>query len=414
MALVNIKLHGALGKAVGKDVWNLAVKSAGEAINAINILTNNKLNKHLTKSGADKFHVLINGRKVQVGPDWNPDHPSIIDKVKNSELSLRLSNLQTIDIMPVIEFAGSDFLTVVLGALLIIAGVLVTIGTLGGGGLLGAALIIGGIGVLSAGVINLLSKPPASEDFREIQNGGKSSYLFSGPQNVINEGGPVPVGYGTLIVGSQVISASYQINNIPIDTNEGSLPAPAGLLMAINLAGNEYAYFKDDIDSIKLRYKGSTSSLVRYNDNSPFTITTNWPKSAPKDIYNSSIQSTNSDACNIEITLGEENSLRDVLFRLHFINYFNPTRQFRIYSDIDYDTMEANYPTNRLRDHLGNLTFDLDSYSIPQGGSYVYEKRANLSVNGKYAFKVNRDNGYGSFAFCAIEAYDYATVNNYD
>jgi len=414
MALVNIKLHGQLGKAVGKDNWNLAVSSVSEAIHAINTQTNNRLNKAFGKTNFEKFHVLINGRKVHIGADWDPNKVDIIDKVKNSELNLQSRSLKTIDIMPVIEFAGSDFLTVVLGALLIIAGVLVTIGTLGGGALLGAALIVGGIGVLSAGVINLLSKPPASEDFREIQNGGKSSYLFSGPQNVINEGGPVPVGYGTLIVGSQVVSASYQITNIPIDTNEGSLPTPAGLLMAINLVGNEYSYFKDDINSIKLRYKGSTSSLVRENGSLPFTLTTNWPKSASQEVYKTSIQSTNSDACNIEITLGTENSLRDVLFRLHFVNYFNPTRQFRVYSDVDYTTMEANYPNNRLRDHLGNLTFDLSSYGIPQGGSYVYEKRANLSVDGKYAFKVNRDNGYGSFAFCAIEAYDYATVNNYD
>ena len=37
--------------------------------------------------------------------------------------------------------------------------------------------------------------------------------LFAGPQNIVGEGGPVPVGYGRLVVGSQVISASYVIRD---------------------------------------------------------------------------------------------------------------------------------------------------------------------------------------------------------
>ena len=49
------------------------------------------------------------------------------------------------------------------------------------------------------------------EDFR---GGGKQSYLFNGPINVTNEGGPVPVGYGRLIVGSQVTYASYEVTRV--------------------------------------------------------------------------------------------------------------------------------------------------------------------------------------------------------
>ncbi|RTK99172.1 MAG: tail assembly protein [Proteobacteria bacterium] len=407
--MVKIKFHGFLGNSI-KSEWKLAVKSVSEAFHAINQLTNNKLNKLFYKHKNSGFHVLVNGRKLERNAEWNVNNPDIIDKVKESEFNFRFSNLDTIDILPVIEFAGSDFLTVLLGALLIVVGVLVTIGTLGGGALLGAALIIGGIGVLAAGTINLLSKPPKSEDFREIQNGGKSSYLFSGPQNVINEGGPVPVGYGRLIIGSQVISASYKISNIPVNFDEGTLPAPEGLLIAVNLGGSSYAYFQADQNNSKFAYKASLDHIIR-ETNVPFTITPNWPSSAPGEIYKTSIQSNNTDACNIEIDLGTDNSLRDVMVKFHFVNYFSPTKQFRVYMDKDFNTMESNYPNNRIKDHLGNLTFDLDSYSIPRGGSYVLQKRTTLSSDGKFAAKVNRDAGAGSFAFCAIEIYDYNKVN---
>ena len=41
-----------------------------------------------------------------------------------------------------------------------------------------------------------------------------NSYLFSGPVNVLNEGGPVPIGYGRLIVGSQVIMSAYGVKRV--------------------------------------------------------------------------------------------------------------------------------------------------------------------------------------------------------
>ena len=48
--LVNIKLHGALGKGMKKSNWKLAVSSVAEAINAINNLTNDKLKKLLIRA----------------------------------------------------------------------------------------------------------------------------------------------------------------------------------------------------------------------------------------------------------------------------------------------------------------------------------------------------------------------------
>ena len=69
-------------------------------------------------------------------------------------------------------------------------------------------MVVAGIGLVAAGVQNLLTPDPKFDDFREIEGGGRPSYVFSGPENVIREGGPVFVGYGRLLVGSQVIQTS--------------------------------------------------------------------------------------------------------------------------------------------------------------------------------------------------------------
>jgi predicted phage tail protein len=63
----------------------------------------------------------------------------------------------------------------------------------------------------------LMMSPPKFEDFRKIQqDGSKPSYLFDGPSNVIGEGGPVPIGYGRMKIGSQTVEVS--VNNVEMDT----------------------------------------------------------------------------------------------------------------------------------------------------------------------------------------------------
>ncbi len=213
--LVNIKLHGHLGDAIGQT-WNLAVNSVGEAAHAINSITG-KFYKYLMekdKEGA-KYRVLINGRDFKYSEKPSLDN---LESIKTSELGMKFSKLNTIDVVPIIEGAGSDIGAIIVGALLIVAGVIVTGLSFGGAGIIGAALIIGGIGLIAAGIINLLSSPPKFEDFREISGGGRASYLFNGPVNVTNEGGPVPVGYGRLLVGSQVVEASYEVNDVDAAT----------------------------------------------------------------------------------------------------------------------------------------------------------------------------------------------------
>lgn len=229
--MVTIRLHGEIAKEIQSE-FKLNVKSVGEAMHAINILTKGKSNKYFVKNQRKNFKVLVNDKDLDVDPKLNDiDRPDLLEAVSHSELAIK-RNIKTIDILPHFELHDSDILGIVLGALLVVVGIVLV--ATGVGGPLGAALIVGGLGILAAGVMNLLSKPPKFEDFREIGGGQKSSYLFNGPTNVIGEGGPVPVGYGELLVGSQTIAASYDIYNIPIsDGASGS---------AAELEGKERAY----------------------------------------------------------------------------------------------------------------------------------------------------------------------------
>ena len=202
--MTTINFHGHLGESIG-SIWKLDVSSVGEAMHAINILSKRKLFNYLLecdKVGA-KYKVLINNQLFKSKKKLNVDN---INEIIESELAINRSNLKTIDVVPVIEGADSDIFAIIVGVVLIIVGIATF--TVGGG-----VLIVAGLGLVAAGVINLLAKPPEFEDFTEGKKA--QSYLFNGPENVTREGGPVPIGYGRLLIGSQVISASYEL----VDTN---------------------------------------------------------------------------------------------------------------------------------------------------------------------------------------------------
>lgn len=206
--MVCITAHGILGENIGGNIWNLNVKSLSEGLRAIESQTR-KLYRFLHSCDKKniKFGIVINGENFNSAEPLDLEH---LDNIKNSELALERENLKTIDIIPILEGADKDtlgILTTILGVILIIIGILL-IGTP-----FGVPLILGGVALLAAGISALLTKPPKFEDFRDVSQGGRTSYLFSGPQNIIGEGGPVPVGYGRLLVGSQVIAAAYVIRD---------------------------------------------------------------------------------------------------------------------------------------------------------------------------------------------------------
>ncbi len=214
--LTKIKLHGKLGKQVGKN-FNLSIGSVSEAMHAVDICSGRKLYKNLIENDKKniKYRVLVNGKDI-IDQDKTPLDPNKPNTIRDSDITLNRKNIKSIDIIPVVEGADSGFwetALVVVGAILFIGGMFY------GWGVATAML---GSGLLLQGISSMMMDPPEFDDFREIEQVNKrSSYLFNGPQNTVNEGGPIPVLYGRLLIGSQTVGASYDIQYVDAE-EEGS------------------------------------------------------------------------------------------------------------------------------------------------------------------------------------------------
>ncbi len=201
--LTKIILHGSLGEATGKKEWDLSVNSASEALHAINTQTNDSIRRYFFKpqNAYGRYKILINEKEISVS--------SKISEL--NELSIKREEFNRLDVIPVLE--GSDWMDI--------------LGVVVGGAIFAGAenpyTAMIGLMLLTLGASNLLAQPPPMPEHRQIQNPSSdptalaNSYLFSGPINVINEGGPVPIGYGRLIVGSQVIMSAYDVAYIEVD-----------------------------------------------------------------------------------------------------------------------------------------------------------------------------------------------------
>lgn len=208
--MVRVNLHGKLGEDLGKT-WDLNVSSVAEAMRAIEANTRS-LRKwfldHSKEEGYSAYAISVNNNFLKFKEDCS------LEEFRNSEVFMDFEDkLETIDIFPEIVGSGG-FIQIIISVVLIVVAVFVPP--------LAPVLILAGVGLLAAGVTSLLSKPPPLIPFNAQQAdpinssagevGGPSSYLFNGPVNTVGEGGPVPVGYGTMLIGSNNVYASYDFN----------------------------------------------------------------------------------------------------------------------------------------------------------------------------------------------------------
>jgi predicted phage tail protein len=211
--LVQINFHGDAGQFLGKQ-WEIAGKTVSECLRGVEA-GSKKLYKYLLEKEKEnaKYEIIINGHEYIDGSKMDINN---LETIKYSEFNLK-RKLKTIDVVPVLEGAGRG----ALAALLILVAVVLIILDLAvfHTGYLTAV----GVGLIIAGIGILLTKPPKIEDFREIEQGGKTSYLFSGPENVVGEGGPVPLVYGQILVGSQVITSAYVVRDYAIQPPEATV-----------------------------------------------------------------------------------------------------------------------------------------------------------------------------------------------
>lgn len=170
-----IRLYGELGKKFGKS-FILDVKNAGEAIRALKVVVKG-FAKYMSEHSKDNFHIFIDKQDI--------------DK---DELDNPVGTREIIKIVPAIGGSGGLF-KIVIGAILVVA-------------LWNTPYVAIGWSMIASGVSEILFAPPkpnTASQQEKVEN--KPSYVFDGPVNTTAQGHCVPVAYGQLRVGSQVISA---------------------------------------------------------------------------------------------------------------------------------------------------------------------------------------------------------------
>jgi predicted phage tail protein len=198
----DVILYGRLGELFGRN-HRFKVRTPAEAISAL------KANFPGFESFMARAHLSAMGFKVISGKRAIEKYEGLSEPTNESD---------TFRLVPVLVGAGG-WAKVLIGAVLIAGGVVVSGLSFGAASPIGGAMISIGVGLLIGGVSQLLTTPPSSQSAQAQANG--TSYLFNGPTNTTVQGAAVPVGFGRVIVGSVVISAGIESVE-----DSGSLGAP--------------------------------------------------------------------------------------------------------------------------------------------------------------------------------------------
>lgn len=216
--MTTVRLHGMLGKQFG-ETWQFEVQSIRQAIKLLEVNTKGLFQFLIDKDKEGvSYRLLINGK----------DHRCDEDLVL-------VRNLETIDLVPVPQGALGGLFKILIGVVIIAAVIVASIFTFGTAGLAFAAIVAGsgltasllgaalvfGASLILGGLFELVTgsgKAKGGSSVGEQKNSEQPapSYIFSGPVNTIRQGNPIPVGYGLLRVGSQVISSGITTRNVSV------------------------------------------------------------------------------------------------------------------------------------------------------------------------------------------------------
>jgi len=190
--MTSIILHGILAKEF-QPSFRMEIRKAANVVKAIdaNRPSFNKRIFDLAKEGLN-YTIIVDGRKITELEELNAQKEP-----------------QEIHLVPLIVGAGG----VALVSAVIVAGG----GTIGAAGLVGGAAFAAGLinavvlTAVSVGLQMLLApKPDAGPPISAATKALSESFSFSNKANVASQGTPVPVGYGRLKVGSQLIQMSIK------------------------------------------------------------------------------------------------------------------------------------------------------------------------------------------------------------
>jgi predicted phage tail protein len=188
--LTKVTLDGPMGKLFGRE-WAFEINSPQEALKMVNVnrpglfaWIKNNLPKY------DKYRVTVEYAS------------GVTEELETSNYGIERRQLKSVRFTPLVEGAG-NIVRIVIGIVLIAASFI------GGGN---PFLLKMGWSMVISGVIGLLTPIPKKE--QQSTNEDKTSYYFNGPVNTEQQGVPVQVIYGTVLVGSHIISAKISVDQL--------------------------------------------------------------------------------------------------------------------------------------------------------------------------------------------------------
>jgi predicted phage tail protein len=207
----DVFLYGIAGRTFGRH-FRLDVSSPAEALRALFCLR--PALRDLIRRGA--WRVIV-----------GPAHLS--NAVEAPCLGMQMGG-QPMHLVPATRPRGDDGVgkivagVVLIGASILSAGAFVgfaagfgaAMGTgIGFMGLTYGSIALLGVSMIFAGVAGMLSQPPKDEAATDkARPDDRPSFLFNGVTNNTQQGGPVPLVYGTHLVGSIVVSAGLNTEEV--------------------------------------------------------------------------------------------------------------------------------------------------------------------------------------------------------
>lgn len=194
--LTTIRLYGVLGARFGR-VHRLAVQTSAEAVKALCINLDGLESYFLNAKKNGMTFAVFRGKR-NIGAD----------DFKN------LAGSTDIRIAPVMEGAKkAGLFQTILGAVMVVAGIVVTGMTFGSAGVIGAGMVSAGIGMMAGGIYQMLSPQSKGLQSRDDPD-NKPSYAFGGSVNTLAMGNPVAILYGEREIGGAIISAGIVAEDI--------------------------------------------------------------------------------------------------------------------------------------------------------------------------------------------------------
>tara|TARA_R110002051_G_scaffold195163_1_gene263361 strand:+ start:3078 stop:3677 length:600 start_codon:yes stop_codon:yes gene_type:complete len=171
--MTNIRLHGVLAKEYGQN-FCLSVGRPKNVLHAIDANRDGFIARviQLYKEGC-VYEVIINKKRFDNQEDSQDPHDP-----------------ETIDLVPAITGSGPAFFLPLLGGSVLLANI--------------------ASAVFFAAVSYALTPQPEVQQVEATAQANKQSQIFNNIGNVASQGAPLPLGYGRLKVGSQIIQSTVK------------------------------------------------------------------------------------------------------------------------------------------------------------------------------------------------------------